>query len=282
MEISIIIPVFNQLKYTKQCVRSIKQNTRVDYELIVIDNGSTDGTEEFLRNDDDIICIHNKTNLGYAKAINQGIAISTGKYLVLLNNDCIVTHEWITRLLRVASKPNIGIVGVMSNYAQYPQLFLMPGGNSRKIDDISNYVKCKYDRKYIYVRRVLGFCMLIKRELVRKIGGFDETFGMGYFEDDDYSLRSIMSGYKNVVAKDVFVFHYGSITFKNENIFKESLLDDNWKLFKNKWGISDKVAFRKNDYLSQINLRYIDKSKIHIPLRYRIWKNDEEVRMVCF
>ncbi|WDV45730.1 glycosyltransferase family 2 protein [Clostridiaceae bacterium M8S5] len=269
-KVSIVIPVYNQIEYTKMCLKSIKRHTDVDYEIIVINNGSIDDTEEYLQRQQNIISIHNKTNLGYPKAINQGIAIARGDYIILLNNDCIVTKEWVKRLIKASNIPRVGIVGVMSNYAQHPQLIMLLDYDIENIDKITKQIQKKYDNRYFYVTRILGFCMLIKKEVIKKIGGFDDTFGMGFFEDDDFSLRAILSGYKNIIARDVFVYHYGSATFKKENIRRDKLLNENWKVFKRKWGLSNNVVLQKNDYLSKLNFKFLNrmnKRKIHIPLK---------------
>ena len=120
---SIVIPVFNQLKYTKLCLESIMQNTDYPYELIFIDNGSTDDTPEYLHKVHNARVIRNERNLGFPKAINQGIRESRGRYVVVLNNDTLVTPSWLSRMVRCAERDErIGIVGVMTNsYVRGPQ-----------------------------------------------------------------------------------------------------------------------------------------------------------------
>jgi len=91
--------------------------------------------------------------------------------------------------------------------------------------------------------RVVGFCMLIKREVIDKIGGLDGRFGLGNFEDDDFSLRAALAGFESWIVKDCFVHHFGSRTFAGAKIdFRESL-HKNWEIFKEKWGIPSDVAY---------------------------------------
>jgi len=113
---SIVIPTHNQLAYTRECLASIRQRTDEPYELIVVDNGSTDGTVEYLHSLAGVTVISNPENRGFPVAVNQGIRAARGRHLLLLNNDCIVTTGWLGRLLRaLGSDPRIGLVGPVSN-----------------------------------------------------------------------------------------------------------------------------------------------------------------------
>ncbi|MEW6622419.1 MAG: glycosyltransferase family 2 protein [Bacillota bacterium] len=266
-KVSIIIPVYNQLEYTKMCLESIWHYTSENYEVIVVNNGSQDATKEYLKQNPQIYSIHNGKNLGFAKAINQGISAAGGNHIIILNNDCIVSHEWVQRLLRAAEEPKVGIVGVMSNFAASPQLIKVNVKNIQDIPRIAQQVKNKYNNSICYTTRVVGLCMLIKRELIEKIGGFDPRFGLGTFEDDDFSLRSILCGYKNVIAKDVFIFHFGSVTFKKEKIPRNLLLRENWQMFKEKWGLPVELPLGEKDYLTKIAAKDFDKKELYIPYK---------------
>ena len=102
MKISIIIPVYNRLEFTQKCLDSIfKYGSRYDFEIIVVDNASSDGTKEFLGGlPEKVIAVHNKENLGFAKACNLGAKRATGEYLLFLNNDTIVTRHWMDVLVK--------------------------------------------------------------------------------------------------------------------------------------------------------------------------------------
>ena len=101
--VSIIILTFNQLKYTKECVESIRKHTPEPHEIIFVDNGSTDGTGKWLKklvkNNSNYKLIENKKNLGFSKGCNQGIEASSGEYILLLNNDVVVTENWLAGML---------------------------------------------------------------------------------------------------------------------------------------------------------------------------------------
>ncbi len=273
-EISIIIPVHNQWEYTKICLESIRRHTLENHEIIIVDNGSEDATGQYLKGIPHIRVIHNQENLGFAKAINQGLGIAQGKYVIVLNNDCIVSSGWIPSLLWAAENLNIGIVGVMSNFAASPQLLK---ANLKSLEDIPRIAQDLKERCYhslIYTTRVIGLCMLIKRDLINQIGGFDPRFGLGTFEDDDFCLRSVLAGYKNVIAQDVFIYHFGSMTFRQKKNLRKVLLRENWQKFKEKWGLPLDMPFESKAYKDFLDnyLDHIDpheliklQDKIYVP-----------------
>lgn len=266
--ISIIIPVHNQLKYTRMCLESIWENTHDNYEIIVIDNASNDSTASYLKRYPDLTVIHNKANLGFALAVNQGLSQARGNYLIVLNNDCLVFQGWEHSLLHAAQSKDVGIVGVMSNFVSSPQRLRVEHENLGDLPRIAQEVREKNHKLLISAVRVVALCMLIKRELILEIGGFDSRFGLGFFEDDDFCLRSILSGFKNVIARDVFVYHFGSMTFRSKKKLKNALLRENWLKFKEKWGLPPDMALVKKDYLSTLQLYNLEnlEDKLFIPL----------------
>lgn len=114
---SIIIPVYNQLDYTEKCLEYVERYTDLrNNEIIIVDNASSDGTEEYFRQKKKYIYIQNNNNMGFPKAANRGIRRALGAYYVVLNNDVLVTKGWLERLIEVAdSEDNIGMVGPMTN-----------------------------------------------------------------------------------------------------------------------------------------------------------------------
>ena len=119
---SIVILTHNQVEFTRQCLNSIRLYTDEPVELIVVDNGSTDGTVDYLRSLPNVRLIANETNRGFPAAANQGMAVATGKQVLLLNNDVVVTTGWLGRMLRAfRSDEKVGLVGPRSNYVSGPQ-----------------------------------------------------------------------------------------------------------------------------------------------------------------
>jgi O-antigen biosynthesis protein len=239
--VSIIILTMNELNYTKKCIESVRKSTPEPYEIIFVDNGSKDGTvkwlESFIRENPQHKLIANAANVGFAKGCNQGIKAACGEYILLLNNDVVVTDAWLSGMLEcLHSASDVGIVGPMTN--NISGLQQVPAADYGSIEGMTKYAdafrqKNRYRR--IASRRIVGFCMLFRRELVEQIGFLDESFGTGNFEDDDYCLRAILEGYRNVIAADVFVHHYGSRSFVGNHIPYGSLLGNNKKIFDEKW-----------------------------------------------
>ncbi|MBN1227720.1 MAG: glycosyltransferase [Deltaproteobacteria bacterium] len=239
--VSVIILTFNQIKYTKECVESIRKYTPEPHEIIFIDNGSTDGTANWLKGlikkNTNYKLIENRKNLGFAKGCNQGITASTGEYILLLNNDVVVTEGWLSGMLEcLTSTSDTGIVGPMTNNISGPQK--VADANHTSMHHLSEYARTfKEIHRYrrIPFRRIVGFCMLFRRELVERIGFLDESFGSGNFEDDDFSLRAALKGYKNFIAGDVFIHHYGNVSFIGNKINYNSSIGKNKKIFDEKW-----------------------------------------------
>ncbi|MCX5835053.1 MAG: glycosyltransferase family 2 protein, partial [Deltaproteobacteria bacterium] len=239
--ISIVILTFNELDYTKRCVESIRKNTSEPHEIIFVDNGSKDGTAKWLRKfakvNPNYRLIENRENLGFARGCNQGIEASKGEYILLLNNDVLVTENWLPGMLEhLKSSPEIGIVGPITNNISGIQK--AEGVTYKSADDLVVYAREFRDRnrhRRVASRRLVGFCMLFRRSLVNEIGPLDESFGTGNFEDDDFCLRAALAGYRNVIAGDVFIHHYGSRSFIGNRINYGTSLTGNRKIFDDKW-----------------------------------------------
>jgi O-antigen biosynthesis protein len=256
---SIIVPCWNALEFTRHCVAALKTNTRGPWELILIDNGSTDGTDIYLRGVQDgatvpVTMISNTTNRGFPAAINQGLKAARGDYLVLLNNDAVVTNGWLGQLIALAHmedrservdgsgtpRPAIGLVGPMSNYAAPPQLVEnVPYHDLRAMHDFARKWRDDHRGKWFTARKLSGFCLLMKRVVYETIGGLDERFGVGFFDDDDLAERARRAGFELAVAHDLFIHHFGSRTFKGNEVDAQKLLDENARRFADKWGLKE-------------------------------------------
>ncbi len=215
---SIIIPVFNNLELTKQCLTTLAfATTGVDYEVILVDNGSTDGTASFLQTlQGDVRIIQNDENLGFAKACNQGAKAARGKYLVFLNNDTIPQPNWLGPLVQeVDEHPDVGIVGSKLLYPdgtiQHAGVVFMREG----LGPYHIYQKMPADSPAVNRRRefkaVTAACLLIRRDLFEAVGGFDEAFVNG-FEDVDLCLKVRRRGAQVVYQPRSVLYHLESQT----------------------------------------------------------------------
>ncbi|MBD0381613.1 glycosyltransferase family 2 protein [Paenibacillus sedimenti] len=232
---SIIIPTYNEKTLLRDCIYSIRQHTDVPYEIIVVDNGSTDGTLEFLLQEE-IPFVSFYGNRGFPAACNAGMKLSKGSAILLLNNDVLLTPNWLRHMLDcLYHQEDIGIVGPMSNYASGRQKIQEAYTN---LDDMTRKYNGQKKGTYIEVRRLIGFCFLFKREVMQKIGLLDERFSPGHYEDDDYCYRARQAGYRLMIAEDTFIFHYGSASFgkKSKDQFRQ-IVERSRELFMEKWGV---------------------------------------------
>lgn len=241
-KVSIVILGFNQLAYTKKCIDSIRRHTRQEYELILVDNGSKDGTEHFFRTVPEAKVIRNETNLGVAKGWNQGMRMATGEYILILNNDVIVGPDWLENMVRLAeSDPSIGLVGPRSNYIAGPQVvadvpYRIPSGYRE--EGILPFAKEWQAARALSACEfpfIKGFCHLIPRRAFQKVGFYDERYGKGNFEDDDYCVRMRFHGFRALFANDSFIHHFGSVSFNQESNDWRALMIENQKKYEAKW-----------------------------------------------
>jgi GT2 family glycosyltransferase/tetratricopeptide (TPR) repeat protein len=234
---SLIVVTCNALAFTRLCLESIARCTPEPHEIIVIDNGSSDGTCAYLEARGGVRLIRNDSNRGFPAAVNQGIAAANGEFVLLLNNDVIVTDGWLNGLRRaLTSAPGIALAGPRSNAVSGPQC-LEPGELAgRSIDEIAAHLAAAEAGRVEDLPRLVGFCLLMRRRLiVDEIGGLDERFGIGNFEDDDLCRRVHAAGYRSVMARAVFVHHFGHASFDANRIDLPALLADNRQLFAEKW-----------------------------------------------
>ena len=239
--ISIVIPAFNQLSYCTQCVESILNFTERPYKLVLVDNGSTDGVGEFFDGVPGAEAVHSESNLGFAGGVNLGLARVEG-HVVLLNSDTLVVPGWLGRLeSALLSKPDIGMVGPRTNHAAGEQIVA-----GLTLDSDLDILACAAGiaetnkNKVREVVRLVGFCIMIRDSVLEKVGDFDESFGIGNYEDDDYCTRVTRAGYRLCIAEDCFVYHFGGRTFSGMGFEGESfdgLAAKNSEVFRRKWNM---------------------------------------------
>jgi GT2 family glycosyltransferase len=242
--VSIVVITRDHLVFSKLCLESVLANTDYpDYELIVVDNGSGEVLLSYLDQLSDrfpfIRVVRNETNLGFAAANNQGLALATGDRFVLLNNDTIVPRGWLTRLVRHLDDPQVGAVGPVTNRV----------GNEAQIETTyRTYAEFeRFAREYtrahaaecFEIPMLVMFCLAMRRETHERIGPLDEQYHIAMFEDDDYAVRLRSHGYRLVCAEGVFVHHFGGVSLGSlltSGQFQE-LLKANRERFERKWGI---------------------------------------------
>ncbi|MFH1190129.1 MAG: glycosyltransferase family 2 protein [Candidatus Omnitrophota bacterium] len=227
--VDIIIPVFNKAAITKGCLDSITANSDTPYRIILIDNASGGETKRYLEAfagaAGNVTLVRNGSNLGWVKSVNRGIGMSSSPYICIMNNDTVVrTPGWLAKLTAVArDSDDIGLVNPC-------------------FDSISG---AAIEKPYIEIDFCRGYCILVKRAVIEKVGALDEAYGMGYYDDDDLSVRAIHAGFRCVRANDVVVEHLKDSTFSD--VFRDDarrrLHEENKRLFYSKWGRRLKIVF---------------------------------------
>lgn len=224
VKITVVIPNYNNRKLLSDLLTSLKL-IEIPFKIIIIDNSSTDDSVSFIKNNfPEITLIENKTNKGFAYAVNQGIKLSNTDYVLLLNNDTIVTSNCFNNLIKTIELDS-SIFSVSSKMIQYH--------NKDLIDDAGDeYNILGWSKKRGYNHNITGYnedsevfsacagAALYRREIFSEIGFFDEDFE-SYIEDIDISFRARLHGYKIYYSSDAIVYHYGSATSgSRHNAFK--------------------------------------------------------------
>jgi GT2 family glycosyltransferase/glycosyltransferase involved in cell wall biosynthesis len=241
---SIIILTYNNLDYTRQCVESIFEKTAYpEYEILIVDNGSQDGTLEYLDAIDakqkNLQVIRNEENLGFARGNNQGAQSAIGEYLVFLNNDTVVTHGWLVRLVELLQDQSIGMVGPVTNSASNEAKISVTYETIDDLDQFAQEYTQVHNGETFEIRALAFFCAALRKDTFNQIGPLDERYRLGMFEDDDYALRVKQSGYKIICTEDVFIHHWGGVSFLKLDPYQYWLLfKENRRKFEDKWKIT--------------------------------------------
>lgn len=211
--VSIVIPVYNKKSFTLACLASLVNYIPDDitYEVIIIDNNSTDGTGEALRKIPGLKYIKNSDNKGFVDACNQGAKVSKSEYLVFLNNDTLVEIGWLEALLETIKRDGVGLVGSKLLYP-YRNKLQEAGGIIFNDATGHNYGKNgnPLDYQYNYVREVdycSGASIIIERKLFNKLGMFDRLYAPAYYEDTDLSFKVRKAGYKVLYQPASMLYH---------------------------------------------------------------------------
>lgn len=217
----VVVPIFNAFEVFSNCVNSLQQHNSQD-DILFIDDASTDPQVGILLRQ---ICAEhpswqfrqNDSNLGFVKTANIGLRATAGD-TVLLNSDTQVCTGWLDGL-RYAAKhcPQLGSATPWSNNAEICSLPENLTNNKipANLDEMASCLQQRHQATYPELPTAVGFCMLITAEAKRRVGYFDETaFGKGYGEENDYSLRIVENGLRNVLCDNVYVAHLGNCSFQ--------------------------------------------------------------------
>lgn len=237
---AILIVSYNACYFMQRNIENIRKTLpEGSYRIVVVDNASTDGVAEWLQEQDDIILLQNKENVGFGPACNQGVNLLenlNATDIFLLNNDTRLAPNALFWLkMGLYENEKIGAVGSCSNYAgngqQIEVEFTLPDEYLQYGASINVPLQEPYEERV----RLSGFAMLVRGDVWKATGGMDEDFAPGYFEDDDLSMKILKAGYQLLFCRNSFIYHAGSQSFiKNPDV--DQIFMDHYQLFINKYG----------------------------------------------
>ncbi len=259
--IDIIVPVYNAFEETKKCIESVIINTKdVPYRLIIFNDASTDSRikNEFSKyhNGRNIFYYENKGNLGFIKTVNRAFSLSKINDVVILNSDTIVTKHWLSEMKNsVENSDKVATCMPISNEAtiysiqRYTKINLL---DNFSIDEVGDVLYKDGLRLNLEIPVGVGFCLYITRDSLNEIGFFDEIFGKGYGEENDFCMKASKKGYKHVLCDSAFVYHKGHVSMKEAGILKKGKDDT---LLHNEKLLNEKHP----DYLNTIH-KFLDQN----------------------
>lgn len=262
---SIIIVTHNGMdKATIPCLESVFRETDYDdFEVIVVDNNSSDGTQIFLK---DFACreprlkvVLNTINRGFSGGNNDALQIARGDIITLLNNDTRVTRGWLTRIVETLTDDmSIGMVGPVTNAAGNEQNIFISATAAEDILSEGVLFSQMGTGDGFLTEKLCFFCVAFRRNILEAVGMLDEAFGLGFYEDDDYCIRVKNAGYSLKCMEDVFVYHQGGASFNSFPGRTKELLKHNKRLLESKHGITYFQAHPRDLQLDLIE-SYLDR-----------------------
>jgi GT2 family glycosyltransferase/glycosyltransferase involved in cell wall biosynthesis len=241
--VAIVIAAYSDVARLRECLESLFSKTQYpNFEVVVVDNSCAADVRQLLREQagrqPHLKVVLNERNLGFPRANNIGIeAAGACDYVVLLNDDTVVTRGWLGRLLRHLETPGVELVGPVTNWT----------GNEARIevvydsmDDMERFAAdytLRHEGVVWDIPMLAMYCVAMRRGLLDRIGFLDERFGIGMFEDDDFSRRVRAARGRVVCAEDVFIHHWGRASFgaMDEEKYRR-LFEENRAKFEEKWG----------------------------------------------
>ncbi len=243
---TIVIPAWNAVNTTMSCLKTLRDTLGPDDQVVVVDNGSRDGTPAFLASQPWVEVVTHERNEGFAAGCNAGARRAGNPVVIFLNNDTLLPPGWIDGLVAPFADPGVGATGPMSNVVSGPQLLVDDAYRPQSIEDVVRHadaVRRRAAGRTLETGRLVGFCLAVRTEVFAEVGGFDESFGLGGCEDDDLCNRLRSAGWRLLVVEDTFVHHIGHQTFDDNGVDWFALQQDNLVKLEHKAATGRAVSF---------------------------------------
>lgn len=223
--IVVVVPVFNAYEELVRCLEAIERHTRLDVPVLIVDDrGSDRRTIAFVekiaaQSGRKYVVLENSTNLGFVRGCNRAFRATGDADVIILNSDVVVGAGWVEGLEKAAASSNL--IATVSTLTNFGTILSTPNRNV-PTRDLPGALSPESAARVVAqnglglnptIPTAVGHCMLIRRIALRLLGGFDETFGMGYGEEVDFSLRAVQHGLRNICADNVFTYHKGHGSF---------------------------------------------------------------------
>ncbi|MBI4355046.1 MAG: glycosyltransferase family 2 protein [Candidatus Omnitrophica bacterium] len=239
----LVLLTWDHLEETRPCLESLFAHTRVRCRLFIVDNGSVSPAKEYLdkvRGNDwiEVQLLRNATNEGFPCGMNRGLRASTAPCVCLLNNDLLFTPGWLERLLEVAdAHPELGVLNPASNnFSELPPRGMSLAAYAGELEAQRG--------QYREIGTCVGFCMLITRPVIERIGLLDETVNQIFFEDTDYCRRAVAAGFRCALVPSSYVWHHEHRTVR-KMAQREEIFQENRRRFEQRWGRPLRILYAR-------------------------------------
>jgi GT2 family glycosyltransferase len=279
-EISLLIPNYNGDGHIQKCLDSVRRTIgNHSYEIIVLDNGSTDASLGYLREQTDIRLIELSENVGVPAARSRLFGEAKGKDVVVMDNDVILTKGWADKCLYWTSViPNVGIIGPRSNYVSGPQQIDIPVTYNGDIADLEAFAE-KWSNDPAHkgqlwsISRMPSFFWFVTRQCLDTIGDI-RSFGPFGFDDEDYTIRCFLSGLQVLIDNGMYIHHTGGPQGRGNTTYNRQMIEA-WDKFKEAWNLDKDLVYGQTDHLTKIVQTVpFDKERHFIPLKREVRTHD--------
>lgn len=259
--VTVIIPVYNALNYVKQCLESlISSQVGISLEIVLVNNNSSPETNEWLSSfaklHRNITLLQVSDNAGYGMGMNIGSRYGRGEFFLLSNSDVLFTKGSIQHLIEsMRADDSIGVCSPLTNcVGEGAQIAL--DAKDLKPDEAEGYARqIQNNKEVIFVpERLAFFCVAVRKVIFRLLDGFDQQYGLGNYEDEDFGARIFLLGLKLAIAQNAFVYHHGSKTFSENKLNYNELIFKNFIIYHNRLAeyATDKTLLRLHNQVRPV------------------------------